>query len=350
MRALTVIPAVPSSIALTSETPAPNRRSGELLIDSLLVGVCGTDREIIAGSYGQAPAGEERLILGHESLGRVAACDADSPFEVGDLVVGIVRRPDPVPCPCCAAGEWDMCMNGRYTERGIWGAHGYASDQFTLEQDFALKVPTALGDHAVLLEPTSVVAKAWEQVEHIAARSSALRLRNVLVTGAGPVGLLAALLASQRGYNVTVLDLATDGPKPELARSLGARYQSDPLSKLPFAPDIVIECTGNQQLVVDVLSATARNSIVCLAGVSSGARSVELGASKFNNQLVLENDVVFGSVNANRRHYEQALQALGRADPAWLGRMISRKVPLSRYQDAFERCTGEVKVVLDIRA
>jgi len=350
MRALTVVPGHRDSLSLHSDARAPVRAKGELLVESLLVGVCGTDREIANGNYGAAPPGEEQLVLGHESLGRVVDCDTDSGFAPGDHVVGIVRRPDPVPCPCCAVGEWDMCMNGRYTERGIRGAHGYASELFTLHQDFGIKVDASLRDHAVLVEPTSVVSKAWEQIERIAARSSALQMRHVLVTGAGPVGLLAALLARQRGYAVTVLDLATSGPKPELVRSLGAHYQSDPISKLPQAPDIVVECTGSEQLVVDVLGSTAHNSIVCLAGVSSGARKVTLTASTFNNDLVLENDVVFGSVNANRRHYEQALQALGRADAGWLAKLISRRVPLTSFREAFQQHSGDVKVVLDMKA
>ena len=135
-------------------------------------------------------------------------------FRRGDLVVGIVRRPDPVPCPACAAGEWDMCRNGQYTERGIKQRNGYGSEQFRVEHDFAIKLDPALDKLGVLLEPTSVVAKAWEQVERIGARGAAWQPRVALITGAGPVGLLAALIGTQRGFDVTFSTAPTTAPSP----------------------------------------------------------------------------------------------------------------------------------------
>jgi threonine dehydrogenase-like Zn-dependent dehydrogenase len=320
------------------------------LVESVLVGVCGTDREIAAGGYGAAPAGERELVLGHESLARVIEADPDSGFALGERVVGIVRRPDPLPCACCATGEWDMCLNGDYRERGIRAAHGYASERFALEASFAIRVPAALGDSAVLLEPASVVAKAWEQIARVAGRCRSFTPKQVLVTGAGPVGLLAALLAVQRGYAVTVLDRAQSGVKPELVRALGARYTTGPVSAITPKPEIVVECTGSDQVVVDVLAQTARNSTVCLAGVSSGARKVALAASSFNDAMVLENDLVFGSVNANRHHYLEALAALEQADKAWLARLITRRVPLANFRAALAPRADDVKVVLDMRA
>lgn len=350
MRALSVTPKQADSLRLRGDLPEPQRNRRELLVEAWLIGVCGTDREIIAGHYGAAPEGEAELVLGHESLGRVVEHDPDSRWQRGDLVVGIVRRPDPVPCRCCAAGEWDMCMNGRYTERGITGAHGYASERYTLQEAYAVRVPASLGANAILLEPASVVAKAWEQIERIATRARSLLLRDVLVTGAGPVGLLAALIGQQRGYRVRVLDRASSGAKPELVRRLGARYTTARACELDVKPEIVIECTGAEQVVADVLRANARNAVVCLAGVSSGARQVRLAASNLNDGLVLENDVVFGSVNANARHYAAAVEALTQADPAWLADIVTRSVPLMQYKDAFARRDGDIKVVLDMRA
>lgn len=350
MRALVVTPGGRAQPRIRDDFPEPKRAQGQLLVESLLVGVCGTDREIVAGSYGDAPPGEGELVIGHESLGRVLEADPDSGFAPGEHVVGIVRRPDPLPCACCAAGEWDMCLNGEYSEHGIRGAHGYASERFTLEASFAIKVPANLGESAVLLEPASVVAKAWEQIERLAGRCRSFTPTHVLVTGAGPVGLLAALFGVQRGYDVTVLDRAQAGVKPELVRALGARYTSGPVSSVTPRPEIVVECTGSDQVVVDVLAQTARNSTVCLAGVSSGARKVALAASSFNDAMVLENDLVFGSVNANRRHYLAALVALEQADKAWLARLITRRVALADFHDAFTPRADDVKVVLDLRA
>lgn len=344
MRALTVQPGLSNSISL-DDVPPPPPGEGALLVRALALGICGTDREIVAGAYGWPPSDAQRLILGHESLGRIEEAPSDSGFAPGDLVVGIVRRPDPVPCPSCAAGEWDMCRNGRYTERGIKQRNGYGSELFRLEPDFAVKLDPALGMLGVLLEPTSVVAKAWEQVERIGGRGAAWSPRVVLVTGAGPVGLLAALLAVQRGYELHVLDRTIDGPKPQLARDLGATYHTGDLGDL--APDVVIECTGAGAVVLDAMNRTAPGGIVCLAGVSSGNHTIDFNVAGLNRTMVLQNDVVFGSVNANRRHYRAAAVALARADKEWLARLITRRVALSQWREAFETRAGDVKTILD---
>src|SRR5262249_38684670 len=163
---------------------------------------CGTDREIIAGHYGDPPTGANRLILGHESLGRVEEAPRGSDFSPGDLVVGIVRRPDPIPCPACAAGDWDMCHNGRDTERGIKARHGYGADYFRVEPEYAIKLDPRLGWLGVLLEPSSILAKAWDHIERIGARARGWKPKTLLVTGAGPIGLLAALMGAQRDLEV----------------------------------------------------------------------------------------------------------------------------------------------------
>lgn len=347
MRALTVEPGQPNSIKLEEVAPPP-QNDGAVLVRTLALGICGTDHEIVAGDYGWPPAGRERLIIGHESLGQVEDAPAGCGFARGDLVVGIVRRPDPVPCPACAAQEWDMCRNGLYTERGIKERNGYGSELFRVEPDFLVKVDPSLGHRAVLMEPTSIVAKAWEQVERIGARNPFWQPRVVLVTGAGPVGLLAALLAQQRGFELHLFDRNTNGPKPSLARDLGATYQTGDLGDLH--PDIVIECTGAGSVVLDVMGRVAPNGIVCLAGVSSGGHTLKFDVGELNRGMVLENDVVFGTVNANRRHYRSAADALAKADKDWLTRLITRRVPLSRWQEAFEQREDDVKVVLDFTA
>src|SRR5688500_7429612 len=224
MRALTVVPLQPHSLRL-DEVPEPDPQDGPILVHSLALGVCGTDVEILSGAYGWAPPGRERLIIGHESIGRVIAAPSGTGVANGDLVVGIVRRPDPVPCRYCAAGEWDMCRNGRYTERGIKGLHGYGAERWRIEPEFVVKLDPALGGLGVLREPTTIVAKAWEQIDRLLTRAI-IEPERVLVTGAGPIGLLAALLGRQRGYDVTVLDRVREGPKPQIVRDLGATYHA----------------------------------------------------------------------------------------------------------------------------
>jgi threonine dehydrogenase-like Zn-dependent dehydrogenase len=326
--------------------PEPRPEEGAVLVRAQALGICGTDREIVAGEYGSAPPGRDRLVLGHESLGRVVEAPAESGLAPGDLVVGIVRHPDPVPCANCAVGEWDMCRNGLYTEHGIKQRDGFGAERYRLRPEFAVRVDPALGGVGVLLEPASVVAKAWEHADRIGARAR-WEPRQVLVTGAGPIGLLAALLGVQRGLEVHVLDRVIDGPKPGLVRDLGAVYHTEGLDALGFAPDLVIECTGAPGIVVDVLGRTGRNGIVCLTGVSTGGRRIEIDAGMLNRTMVLENDVVYGSVNANRRHYEQAARALAEADRAWLERLITRRIPLQRWAETLEARPGDVKTVID---
>jgi glucose 1-dehydrogenase len=348
MRAITIVPGVKDSADL-EEFPEPDPSEGAILVDGVALGICGTDAEIVHGDYGEAPPGAERLILGHESLGRVAEAPGGSGFAPGDLVVGIVRRPDPEPCASCAAGEWDFCRNGGYTERGIKALHGFGSERWRIEPEFAVKLDPALGLLGVLMEPTTIVAKAWEQIDRIAQRAT-IAPRRVLVTGAGPIGLLAALLGAQRGLDVHVLDRATDGPKPELVRDLGGQYFTAGVRDLDPPADVIIEATGASAVVVDAMSCTAPNGIVCLTGISSGGHTIELDAGILNRNIVLENDVVFGSVNANRRHYEAAAAALAAADRAWLERLITRRVPLDSWRDALTRQDHDIKVVVELGA
>src|SRR6266566_2825022 len=285
MKAMSVIPGRPGS-ELIAELPDPPPGGGSVLVEGLLAGICGTDAEILRGG-GQPPAGGSRLVIGHESLGRVLEAPADAPVRPGDLVAGVVRRPDPVPCPACAAGRQDFCENGRYTERGIKGLDGYGATRWRVSPQYAVPVPDRLGDLGVLTEPGSVVAKAWEQIDALALRAPrpGSRVRTALITGAGPIGMLAALLGRQRGYQVHVFDRVTAGPKPALVAALGATYHQGPVGALDLRPDVVLECTGAGELVVDL---------------------------------------------------------------AWLGGLISRRVPLSGWQAGLARQPGDVKVVVDL--
>ena len=347
MKALTVAPGQKGSIQL-EERPEPQAQGGYALIEAVALGVCGTDREIIDGDYGWAPPGADRLVIGHESLGRVLDAPADSALKRGDMVVGVVRRPDPVPCPACAIGEWDMCRNGRYTERGIKARDGYGAERWLLEPDFAIKVDPALGLTAVLVEPASVVAKAWDHIERIGRRARSWRPERVLITGAGPVGLLAAMIGRQRGLDTHVFDRAESGPKPGLVAELGATYHTGSLETLKdLDPDVIVECTGADPVVMQAMGMAGGDGIVCLAGVSSGGRALPFDVGGFNRRAVLGNDVVFGTVNANLGHYQAAARALGAADKAWLARLINRRTPLQRWQEAFQARDDDVKVVID---
>jgi len=346
MRAITVSPGVIDSARL-DEVPEPPAEDGAVLVRTLALGVCGTDREILNGIHGSPPPGEQRLVLGHESLGTVMAASEQSGLLPGDLVVGIVRRPDPEPCVACAEGEWDMCRNGRYTERGIKERHGYGAERFRIEPEFAVKIDPDLGILGVLLEPASILAKAWDHAERIGRRARVWQPQTLLVTGAGPIGLLAALMGTQRGLEVHVLDRNKGGPKEAIVRDLGGIYHSDAESLGRLAPDVLMECTGAPAVICGCLGAAAAAGIVCLTGVTEPGKRFELDIGGLNRTLVLDNSAVFGTVNANRRHYELAAQALARADKSWLERLITRRVPLERWSEALEHRRGDIKVIID---
>jgi glucose 1-dehydrogenase len=343
VKAITVVPHQADSARL-EDVPEPHPREGSVLVEAIAVGVCGTDVEIVEGRYGWSPPGSARLVLGHESLGRVLDPGPSGGFAAGDLVAGIVRRPDPVPCPNCAVGEWDMCRNGLYTERGIKQIHGFMSERWRIEPEYAMKLDSSLGLLGVLLEPTTVVAKAWEQVAAIGHRAL-WEPRNVLVTGAGPIGLLAAMIGMQRGLELHVLDRVETGAKPELVRALGGVYHTGPVAEVGFEPDIIVECTGVGSVIEDAVRLAAPGGIVCLTGVGSGGRSNGLVADAAA-EMVLGNNVIVGSVNANKRHWYKASQALARADRDWLARLVSRREPPEAFAQALHRQPDDIKVVV----
>jgi threonine dehydrogenase-like Zn-dependent dehydrogenase len=348
MKAVTVKPGVADSVRF-EEVPEPDESTGSILVEAVAVGLCGTDTEIASGKYGWAPPGRDRLILGHESLGRVLDPGSDRSVKPGDLIVGIVRRPDPVPCPNCAVGEWDMCRNGQYTERGIKEIDGFMSERWRIEPGYFTKVDSSLGLVAVLLEPTTVVAKAWELVAGLRARAF-WEPRRVLVTGAGPIGMLAAMIGVRAGLDVHVLDRVTEGAKPQLVHDAGATYHTGAVIDVGFQPDIVIECTGVGSVIVDSIRIVASGGAVCLTGVGTGGQPSGLSPADVAKALVLQNNVILGSVNANRRHFYKAAQALAAADRAWLERLITRRVPPKDIAEALEHGPDDIKVVVDFGA
>jgi threonine dehydrogenase-like Zn-dependent dehydrogenase len=343
MQAVTVVPGKAGSAKL-DEVPEPAAEQGAVLVEALAVGVCGTDAEIASGAYGWAPPGEERLILGHESLGRVLDPGRTS-FEVGEHVVGIVRRPDPLPCSSCAVGEWDMCSNGGYTEHGIKELHGFMSERWRIEPEHVVRVDRSLGSLGVLLEPTTVVTKAWDHILRIGQRTF-WDPETVLVIGAGPIGLLAALIGTKFGRDVHVLDQVTTGPKPALVEQLGATYHSESMADLDFRPDIVIECTGVVPLILEAAEAAAPGGIVCLTGIGAPSEATPRTRG-LANAAVLKNLVVFGSVNANRRHYYRAAKVLAKADRSWLEQLVTRRVAPDSVEMALTRQPDDIKVVLE---
>ena len=345
---MTVVPGQKGTAGI-EVVPGPDMRDGALLVRGMAVGICGTDLEIAEGAYGTPPTGEARLIIGHESLGEVLEAPAGSGFAPGDLVVGIVRLLDPRPCPACAAGEWDMCRTDGFGERGIVRLHGYGSEHWRVEPDFAVPILPRLGGLGVLLEPALVLAKAWDQVDQISRRAFFQRGR-ALVTGAGPTGLMACLLGAQRGYEMHVVDLAQAPSKRDLVEDLGARYHSGDAADIDVDVDVVIECTGLGAVGRSAGRKLASGGIMCLTGIMNLGPTLDVDATTMNRNMVLHNQVLFGTVNACLRHWEQAAEALAAADPGWLGALITRRVPLTSWTEALDRQPEDIKVLVNLTA
>ncbi len=306
MKAVVVTPKQANS-GRFQEVPNPVPKPGEVLVRVQEVGIDGTDAEILEGQYGEAPPGEDYLIIGHESLGQAeTVTHGVEDLGPGDWVVAMVRRPDPIPCRNCAAGEWDMCLNGLYTERGIKGAHGFLADYYVEEPRYLVKLQDDLARVGVLLEPLTIAEKALDQIDRIQSRLVWEPERTV-VLGAGPVGLLAALLLRLQDLEVHVYDRTGPGLKSELVEAMGAHYIWAEKQRLDhkladeIGPiDIIFEATGYSPLAFDAMDTVAPNGIVCLSGVSGGGRTIQVSADHLNLELVLGNRVVFGTVNANR--------------------------------------------------
>ena len=343
MKAITVEPMKAGS-ARYEEFPEPDVSQGSVLVEAIAAGVCGTDAEIVTGLYGWAPPGAQRLVLGHESLGRVIDPGMSKSLKQGDLVVGIVRRPDPVPCPSCAVGEWDMCSNGQYTERGIKEIHGFMSQHWRSEPEYLIKVDPSLGMLGVLLEPMTVITKALEQVA-MAGQRSYWEPKTALVTGAGPIGLLAALRLKANNLDVYVLDRAETGPKPALVRDLGGKYRSGSVLDLDIDPDIIVECTGVGAVIAASIQKLASGGILCLTGIGAGGSALGSIADTAK-AMVLKNNLIVGSVNANKRHWYRAGENSARSDRQWLSRLITRREKPEDFQKALERQPGDVKVII----
>ena len=226
MKALTVKPMTAGSARL-DDVDEPPESDGPVLVQTLAVGVCGTDVEIVSGAYGWAPPGARAAWCSATSRWAVSSRrPLGAPVAAGDLVVGIVRRPDPVPCENCAVGEWDFCRNGQYTERGIKAHDGYCSERYRIHPDFAVKVDPALG-------AARRAARAHQRGGQGVGAGRPHRRPGATgppstwwSPGRGPIGLLAALLGVQRGLEVHVLDQVTSGLKPDLVAPLGASYHT----------------------------------------------------------------------------------------------------------------------------
>jgi threonine dehydrogenase-like Zn-dependent dehydrogenase len=364
MKAMAVFPGKPNSIHLAdlpepSVDDIPNGRG--VLVEVLRVGVDGTDKEINDAEYGAAPEGYDVLVTGHESFGRVLEIGPNvRDLKPGDYVVATVRRPggsiyDQI-------GTYDMTTDETYYERGINLRHGYLTERYVDDPEYIVKVPDALKEVGVLLEPTSVVEKGIEQAYEIQRRLKVWRPERAAVVGAGTLGLLATLALRLRGLEVTTL-ARTEPPtlNSELVEALNARYVSTrelPLLQAaeehgPF--DIVFEATGVSSVVFESMEALGKNGVLVLTGIAGGDRTVEVPGDRIMLGFVLGNKVAVGSVNANRTYFERGVQDMALAEaqyPGWLKRLLTHPVEgLANYEEMIRLLTeekGAIKVFVEV--
>jgi threonine dehydrogenase-like Zn-dependent dehydrogenase len=297
-------------------------------------GVCGSDRELAAFRHGYPPPGEDFLILGHEALGQVVETGpAVGGLVRGDWVVPLVRRPCHPPCASCARGRRDLCVSGRYTETGIFGRHGYLREYAVDAETDLVRVPADLASRAVLIEPLSVVEKAVE---------TALRLhepgaRTALVLGAGPLGILAALVSKLRGLEASVYSIEpADHPRARLIERAGVRY----LAGLDgVRADVVIEATGSAAAAFAGFGALAPLGVYCILGSPNATGEVPF------TDLMRHNKTVFGSVNAGPEAFPLAVRDLARLDRDALGAMIQRASLAAIRQTVTAPPPAAVKIV-----
>jgi threonine dehydrogenase-like Zn-dependent dehydrogenase len=326
------------------DVPAMEAREGEVLVRTLEVGVCGTDREISEGLFGVPPEGEQLLVLGHEAL---AVVERDGyGFTRGQLVTSTVRR-SCGHCIACAEESPDSCLTGDYRERGITRLHGYARELVAEDPEQLVAIPKSLGRLGVLAEPTSICERALRHARTIGGRQP-WQLKRALVIGAGAIGLLMTYLLRLADVEVCTASLE---PENELVEQSGALYVSihdNELSELGKF-DLVIEAAGNAQVMARTLGQLRRSGVACLLGIDPRHQTVELDGPVLGVDAILENHVLFGSVNAQRRDWLAAVADLDRARERWpeaLEQFVTLRVPLDRFAEAFEHGSGKATLVL----
>jgi threonine dehydrogenase-like Zn-dependent dehydrogenase len=359
MKAAAITPGKKDSLRVV-EVPGPHQDDNTVLVSMLEAGVCGTDEELNSGIIGEAPAGSDFLIIGHENLGQVAAVGKNVRYpNVGDLVVATVRRPCPGRCFSCRVGEPDMCSSGDYLERGIKGMHGYMAQYYVDSPDYLIRVPPELRKVAVLTEPLSIVEKAVAELFKMQERMI-WRPERALVAGTGPIGMLAAFILRDMGletYAFATRDRTS--LKAKLTEASGARYvnvKEVPFEQIvkehgPFA--IIIEATGSSEIAFKAIGLVAGNGIVCLTGLSPRKDAHTVCTDCVNMDLVMNNKVVFGTSSSNRVHFEQALVRMASMEKKWPGlleRMFTRRVDLDHVVEGLQRTKDDVKVVVEIGA
>ena len=370
MRAVAVVPG--RREVTLAELPAPLIETpGQARVRILEVGVCGTDKEICAFDYGTPPPGSDRLVIGHESLAEVVETGPQvSHLRPGDLVVNMVRRPCPhAHCTACRNGQPAFCFTGDFRERGIKEAHGFMTEVVVDEAKYMVPVPRGLRDVAVLIEPLTIAEKALIQLWRIQERlpwacphaetQGRGHCHRALVLGAGPVGLLGAMALAAAGFETFVYSREPeDGPRAALVRSFGARYVSAAthspasLCETVGGIDLVYEAVGLPGIAFEVMGRLAPNGIFIFTGVPAIKGPLSIDADRLMRRMVLNNQIVLGTVNAGRDAFEAAIRDLGVFQSRWpqaIRAVITGRYPLEAYRDLLLGSVRGIKNVLTLQ-
>jgi threonine dehydrogenase-like Zn-dependent dehydrogenase len=362
IKAIAVNPAKPDGVH-SIDLPMPQidevSDGRGVLVKVLQVGICGTDREIVAGQYGTPPEGSDFLVLGHENFGIVEQAGGNvSELKAGDYVMAMVRIPGKTLYD--RLGMQDMTTSDVYYEHGISRVHGFLRQYYVEAAELLIRIPAGLKEIGVLLEPVSIIEKGLCQVSQIQTRLPVWKAARALVLGAGTIGLLATLLLRLGGVEVLTMALP-EAPylNSELVEGLGAHYRSTAKMSLfeaarsygPF--DLIFEATGYSPLVFKAMEVLAKNGVLVLCSVTGGKREISIPSDLINKSFVLGNRAMVGTVSANRRHLEAGVRSLALAQleyPGWLPRLITRRIDgLTRYRDAFRPGGGDdIKRVVEM--
>lgn len=369
MKAIAVVPGKREFGLVQQEEPEISSPS-QVKLRMLEIGICGTDKEICAFQYGTPPAGSERLVIGHESLGEVIeAGPAVTQVKRGDLVVPMVRRPCPHEhCLACRSGRQDFCFTGDFKERGIKEAHGFMTEFIVDDERYMNPVPRDLREVAVLVEPLTIAEKALAQVWQVQQRlpwSCPVTLgkeraycHTGVVLGAGPVGLLGAMALIANGFKTYVYSREPErSAKASLVASMGAIYVSAETHSVPQLAervgniDLVYEAVGASQTAFEVMKFLGTNSIFVFTGVPGRKAPIEVDTDLIMRNLVLKNQVVFGTVNAGRETFEAATRDIGlfmKRSPEALRALITGRFPIEAHRDLLLGRAPGIKNVISL--
>jgi len=362
MKAIALIPGT-TEINLVEREEPRIERPDEVKIKVLEVGICGTDRELVQKGRAEAPPGEKDLILGHEMLGKVVEVGKGvSSFKVGDLAVVTVRR-GCEKCPACLHERPDLCYLDAYTERGIRKQHGFQAEYVVDREQFLVNVPPSMRACGVLCEPMSVVEKAIEEIlsmqkTRLPDWSQNLGKKQALVAGLGPIGLLACFALKLRGFKLFALDIVDrSSSRVQIVEDIGGTYIDGNKIQHKEIPDqyghmdLIVEAAGRAELNFHLMHALGPNGGYVLTGVVDHTASFNIPGGHLMYELVLKNQLVLGSVNAAKKHWDLAIQQLQQIEKTWpkhLSKLITSRTPYEKFRDVFEkRSPTDIKCVLE---